>query len=223
MEICHEPLVIFREVLIPLMTSAGFELQFDCSDDKRYHTGFIWRKSFVDTDLLSDTYGTTQLTEMRVDVIGIPIGSSFLILHGILIGARVDDYTDVKLKIRCLPRKNSLVDAYNNTNQSYFMRYINDNDDKSVSCHNYRDMIRLTIESEFVYKLIELVSLKLEELPFELKLKILSYLPLNSIGAMSRVSTSFREIALDEQLWKLLVKKYFPDIYDRRVNGMFSN
>lgn len=217
-----EPVIIFRELLIPLMTSSGFELMFDSSDEKRYHTGFVWRRRYVDTDISSTTYGTTQTMELRVDVIGIPIGSSYLILHGILIGTQIDDATDIKLKIRCSLRNNSLTDIYAKSNPMFFRSsYTTLEEAELTTLSDYKEYLRVKIQTEFVCKLISMVSLRLDELPFEIKLKILSYLPLKSISSMSQVSTTWREIALDEQLWKLLVKKYFPDIYDRRVNGKY--
>src|SRR5699024_12496951 len=53
----------------------------------------------------------------------------------------------------------------------------------------------------------------------ELQLKIMSLLPLKSIVTMSRVSTQWRELSLDEQLWRLMVQKLFVDRKSTRLNS----
>ncbi|KAJ6225573.1 hypothetical protein RDWZM_004118 [Blomia tropicalis] len=230
----REPLIIYRNILIPLMRATGFELDFDESNNTRYHTRFIWRSSYVETDITSEYYGQTRKYESKVDVIGIPMGASFLILHGIIVGSLADECDDVKLKIRCAPRTKSLSISSNDsaasssssssTNQRSFQIASNNNcyDGNSLdeeSPDNYKERIRLQLQTDFVYKLIEMFSVKLDDLPTELKLHIMSFLPLKTIVTMSRVSTTWRELSLDEQLWRVMVQKFFPDTFERREKG----
>lgn len=230
----REPLIIYRNILIPLMRATGFELDFDESNNTRYHTRFIWRSSYVETDITSEYYGQTRKYESKVDVIGIPMGASFLILHGIIVGSLADECDDVKLKIRCAPRTKSLSISSNDsaasssssssTNQRSFQIASNNNcyDGNSLdeeSPDNYKERIRLQLQTDFVYKLIEMFSVKLDDLPTELKLHIMSFLPLKTIVTMSRVSTTWRELSLDEQLWRVMVQKFFPGTFERREKG----
>jgi len=193
----------------------------------------------VDTDIKSSLYGHTRRFESRVDVVGIPMGYSFLILHGIVMGALADECDDVKLKIRCAPRTKSVSSSSTDSGSASSSSPPNSHQsnqalvgsgafrgnsftDEAESTENYQQRIRLQLQSEFVYKLIEMFSLKLDDLPLELKLKIMSMLPLKSIVALSRVSTGWRELSLDEQLWRLMVQKFFPDVFARREQGMVS-
>ncbi|CAG2111655.1 unnamed protein product [Medioppia subpectinata] len=49
--------------------------------------------------------------------------------------------------------------------------------------------------------------------------RILSLLPIKSVLKMSSVSSLWRDITLDDQLWRSLVKQHFPTSYGRGLNG----
>lgn len=225
--VIKEPLIIYRDILIPMMQAAGFQLDFDDSEDTRYHTRFIWRSSYVETDVCSEYYGQTRKFDSKVDVCGVPIGFSFLLLHGIVVGSLADEFDDVKTKIRCSPRTKSLSNSSTDSSSNklvYAGGSSRMNSQSSVDepelAEECRERIRLQLQNDFVYKLIELFSLRLDHLPFELKLKVLSYLPISGIAAMSQVSTLWRELTLDEQLWRLMVQKLFPDTFQKREKGL---
>lgn len=207
-----EPLIIYRDILIPLMETAGFQLEFNASDNSRYHTRFAWKSSYVETCVSSEYYGQTRQFESHVDVIGIPMGRSFLILHGIIVGSLSDEYDDVKLKIRCLPRNKSLSSSSTESSPNQLTNFSSSLEknsfDEAELPEECRERIRFTLLNDFVNRLIEMFSVRLDHLPVELKLKILALLPLKSIVSMASVSTFWRELTLDDQLWRLMVSKF---------------
>jgi len=87
--------------------------------------------------------------------------------------------------------------------------------DQPITC------IREKLMSEFVVKLVELLSISINDLPIELKISILSLLPVESLFRMALVSSLWRDIILHDELWRVLVKKQFPDFYSRRIDGKF--
>jgi hypothetical protein len=81
--------------------------------------------------------------------------------------------------------------------------------------------IKEKLMNDFVIKLIEMHSISINDLPLELKFNIMSLLPIETLFKMALVSTLWRDIALDEELWRVLVKKQFPALYSRGIDGLF--
>ena len=190
-----EPFIIYQNILIPLMKTVGFVLDFDASDDNRYHTRFIWRKSTLETNPKSKFYGQTRQIESMVEVVGYTMDSS-LYLQGILVGSLANKHDSVKMKIRYSAR----------------------DQDFDVS-EKYKKGIIDQLRSKFVSKLVDVLSIGLDDLPNELQLKILSLLPPQSIIKMSSLSTHWHQLSLDELLWRKVVQKRFPEIFERHTDG----
>ncbi len=83
------------------------------------------------------------------------------------------------------------------------------------------NIIKEKLMNDFVIKLIEMHSISINDLPLELKFNIMSLLPIETLFKMALVSTLWRDIALDEELWRVLVKKQFPALYSRGIDGLF--
>ncbi|XP_054165649.1 F-box only protein 7-like [Oppia nitens] len=94
-----------------------------------------------------------------------------------------------------------------------------DNVKMKIKMNDSMDGIRNRVMNEFIVKLIELLSISINDLPFELKLKILTLLPIESLFKMALVSTLWRAVTLDDQLWRVLVRQHFFHLYDRGLNG----
>ena len=177
------PTEIYRQTLLPLLEDNGFQLieNLDNSCDQNTNR-FITRHRFVRQTPLRPHFWEKKVCP-DVDVVGIPMGHNFLIIHAIVCNS-VEDCVKFKIK----------------TNES------NDN-------------IRQKLFNEFVVKLIELLSLSINDLPLELKFRILSLLPIESLFKMALVSSEWRSVTLDDQLWRVLVKQHFPAFYYRGIEG----
>lgn len=179
----QKPIEIFREELIPLLKSNGFELISGIDDnfnDNRYITRHQFRRR---TPECPPYEGQNVMT--TIDIVGIPMGSAILIIHAIICDSNGDN---VKIKLK-------MSDSLNT--------------------------IREKLSKDFVIKLIELLSISINDLPLELKLMIMSLLPIESLSKMALVSSLWRDITLDDELWRILVKKQFPAFYYRGINGLF--
>ena len=174
------PTQIYDQILLPLLEDNGFRVltRSDSGEANR----LITRHRFVGQTPLRRQFLQQNECPM-VDVVGIPMGHNFLIVHALVCNSVEDS---VKLKLR--------------TNDSL-------------------DWIATKLLSEFVVKLIELLSTSINDLPIELKFRILSLLPLESLLKMSLVSSQWRDVTLDHHLWRLLVKQHFPAFYFRGSEG----
>lgn len=74
---------------------------------------------------------------------------------------------------------------------------------------------------DFVIKLIELLSMKIDELPPELQLKIISYLPFAAVLQLDQTSKFYRDLCRDsdELIWKPLFRyRFLYTVSSPRVN-----
>ncbi|CAG2114833.1 unnamed protein product [Medioppia subpectinata] len=177
----QNPLHIYKETLIPLLEENGFEV-ISSSEDICDHNRYITRHRFVRQTPLRPDYWQKNECPV-VEVVGIPMGHHFLIIHAIVCHS-AEDCVKIKIKTK-----------------------------EDIVC------IRRKLMDEFVVKLIELLSISINDLPLELKFKILSLLPIESLFKMSSVSSLWRAITLDDQLWRILVRQHFPVFYSRGLNG----
>jgi len=176
----QNPLTIYKQTLIPLLEENGFEVVSQ-EEDNCHHNRYITRHKFVRQTPLRPHYWQQDVSPV-VEVVGIPMGHHFLIIHAIVCHSAEDT---VKMKIKTNEHMDSIGRKLN----------------------------------EFVVKLIELLSVSINDLPLELKFKILSLLSIESLFKMASVSSLWRTITLDDQLWRILVKQHFPTFYDRGLNG----
>lgn len=211
------------------MKSSGFEYVYEVGDEHRYHTRFLHK-----TTLPADRHGHCDVIETYVDVVGIPISTYILILHGIIVGTNPsEEPQDVKLKFRCLPssapidmkhsdcrRMGADHSSYNHQGILIYPEIPHLTEEQKESM-DYKTRIKMELQQDFVFKLMQIFSVQLDDLPLEIKIRILSTLPLQSILAMSKVNSEWRDVANDEQLWKMLCKQHYPDVYHKRVVGKF--
>lgn len=83
------------------------------------------------------------------------------------------------------------------------------------------DEIDKKIYEELIRPLFDMISVNLCELPKEVKLKVLSYLPLASVNALSSVNLEWNNLAEIESVWKNLTKRYYPKEYELFQKGKF--
>lgn len=178
----YTPTQIYDHTLLPLLADNGFRAEARRESSEASTHRLITRHRFVRQTPLRRQYLQQNACPV-VDVVGIPMGHNFLIVHAIVCNSAEDS---VKLKLK--------------TNDQL-------------------DWIREKLLREFVVKLIELLSTSINDLPLELKFRILSLLPLESLLKMSLVSSLWRDVTLDHHLWRLLVKQHFPVFYNRRTDG----
>src|SRR6218665_917163 len=200
---------VYHDVFLKQMILSGFELVSQNFDDPRQLVcRFGWKSQYIDKNICSLLYGRQQIIFYEVDVIGIPVGS-FLLLQALFVGENASQFENLKLKIRCLPsiKRSSL-------SQDAFTH-----DDWQQEYSDNRSRIEQELVPEFIQKIISVFSVQLDDLPIEIKFMVLSMLPLNSLVNMACVSSIWRDISLDENLWMLMVKKHFPDLFRKRVFG----
>jgi hypothetical protein len=105
----------------------------------------------------------------------------------------------------------------------------------AIICDSSGDFVKIKIKmsdtinsikekliNDFVNKLIEMHSISINDLPLELKFCIMSLLPIETLFKMALVSTLWRDIALDDELWRIMVKKQFPAFYSRGIDGLYN-
>lgn len=198
-----EPYNVYTEVFLQQMIHSGFELVSQNFDDSRQlHCRFGWTSQCIDTNICSLLYGKQHQIFYEVDVIGIPYGS-FLLLQALFTGKNASEFEPIKLKLRCLPS------LKNSSSPKEFQ--------KEYAENRYR--LENELLPQFIQKIISVFSVQLDDLPLEIKFIVLSMLPLNSLVNMACVSSLWRDISLDENLWKLMVRRHFPDLFSKRVFG----
>lgn len=88
-----------------------------------------------------------------------------------------------------------------------------------LKMNDSQESMRHKIMNELIIKVVEMVSISINDLPLELKFKIMSLLTIESLLKMAQVSSTWREITLDDELWRILLKRHFPQLYSRGLDG----
>lgn len=96
----RDPLQVYHEMLLPLMSSKGFVFTDGEVDPKRIQARFTYERTVLDKHLGSQTFNQKRTFERSVEVFGIPTATNLLLLHGTAFNPDVKT-SEVRAKVRC--------------------------------------------------------------------------------------------------------------------------